>query len=334
MASLLRGTLRALEYPYTLAVVRRNEAFNSGKRPSISVGVPVVSVGNLTLGGTGKTPAVEWIAQWFRQRRVHVGLVSRGYRSAAGNKNDEALELEQRLPHVPHLQDADRVTAARVAIDEHQCRLLVLDDAFQHRRIARDLDIVLIDALEPFGFQHLFPRGTLREPLAGLQRAQFALLTRADLVDEAERARIHAMVNRYAPEIGWGECRHAPKYLLSSDGLQQPLNSLHGQSVAAFCGIGNPAAFRETLKQCGFNVTAFRQFPDHHTYNENDLVELSRWVESEKVAVVVCTHKDIVKIHTPSLGGNPLLAVVIGLEFLAGQTKLERLLEKLLEQVR
>src|SRR5262249_30993830 len=116
------------------------------KRPAVNVGVPVVSVGNLTLGGTGKTPAVEWIAQWFRQHGVRVGLISRGYKSADGRKNDEAMELAQRLPDVPHFQNPDRATAARAAIDDEKCQLLVLDDAFQHRRIARDLDIVLIDA--------------------------------------------------------------------------------------------------------------------------------------------------------------------------------------------
>jgi tetraacyldisaccharide 4'-kinase len=332
-AGLLRGFLRAVECPYTWAVNVRNRQFDSGKRPAVNVGVPVVSVGNLTLGGTGKTPAVEWIAQWFRKHGTRVGLVSRGYKSADGRKNDEAMELAQRLPDVPHLQNPDRVAAAYAAINDEKCLVLVLDDAFQHRRIARDLDIVLIDASEPFGFEHLFPRGTLREPLAGLARAQYALLTRADLVDVAERARIREIAKSYAPNIAWGECRHAPKQLLSSSGEVQPLDSLRNQPIAAFCGIGNPAAFRETSKQCGYNITAFREFPDHHRYDESDIAELSRWTETQNATAIVCTHKDLVKINAATLGGKPLFAIVIGLEFLAGERDLERLLKPLLERV-
>ena len=303
------------------------------QRQAVRVGVPVVSVGNLTLGGTGKTPAVEWIAQWFVRHGLRVGLISRGYKSAAGNKNDEAMELAQRLPDVPHWQDADRVAAARAAISDARRQLLVLDDAFQHRRIARDLDIVLIDASEPFGFDHLFPRGTLREPLAGLARAQYALLTRADLVDAAERARIRSIAKSYAPQIAWGECRHAPKYLLLASGEIQPLDSLRDRPIAAFCGIGNPAAFRETLKQCGYNAIAFREFPDHHRYSETEISDLSRWTETQNVAAVVCTHKDLVKINAVTLGGKSLFAAVIGLEFLAGEQELEQLLKPLLERV-
>jgi tetraacyldisaccharide 4'-kinase len=332
-ASMLRGFLRAVECPYTWAVNVRNRQFDSGKRPAVDVGVPVVSVGNLTLGGTGKTPAVEWIGQWFRQRGIRVGLISRGYKSADGRKNDEAMELAQRLPDVPHLQNPDRVAAAKAAIGDEKCQLLVLDDAFQHRRIARDLDIVLIDASEPFGFDHLFPRGTLREPLAGLARAQYALLTRADLVDATEGARIREVAQSHAPQIAWGECRHTPKRLLSASGEVQSLDSLRNQPIAAFCGIGNPAAFRETLKQCGYDVTAFREFPDHHRYSESDIAELSRWAETQNAAAIVCTHKDLVKIHVATLGGKPLFAVVIGLEFLAGEQELERLLKPLLERV-
>ena len=135
-----------------------------------SVEVPVISVGNLTLGGTGKTPMVEWIVRQLQKREKKVGIISRGYGSRGG-PNDEALELAWKLPSVPHVQNPDRVAAARRAIDEFGCDALVLDDAFQHRRIARDLDIVLLDALEPLGYEHVFPRGTLREPIEGLARA-------------------------------------------------------------------------------------------------------------------------------------------------------------------
>ena len=130
--------------------------------------MPVISVGNITTGGTGKTPMVAWLARWFRNQDVRVALVSRGYRAEAEGQNDEARELATLLPDVPHLQNPDRVAAARIAIDELETQLIILDDGFQHRRIHRDLEIVLIDALQPFGFGHVLPRGLLREPLRGL----------------------------------------------------------------------------------------------------------------------------------------------------------------------
>ncbi len=167
-ATLLRGVLRLAEVPYSLAMRQRNRSFESGRRPSHQVNAIVVSVGNLTLGGTGKTPMVEWLARWFIERGVRTAIVSRGYKSKPGSLNDEGKELAQKLPAATHLQNPDRVAAAQQAIDQFACQLIILDDAFQHRRIRRNLDIVLLDALEPFGFDHVFPRGLLREPLEGL----------------------------------------------------------------------------------------------------------------------------------------------------------------------
>src|SRR5262249_1316013 len=150
---------------------------------------------------------------------------------------------------------------AAMAVEEFDCQLILLDDGFQHRRLARDLDIVLVDALEPFGYGHVFPRGALREPLDGLHRAQVVALSRADLVDEATREAIRAQVARHAPRAAWVEIVHAPQSLLNATGTQQPLTALAGQRVAAFCGIGNPAGFRHTLAGCGYDVAGLREFP-------------------------------------------------------------------------
>src|SRR3954468_14061547 len=167
----LRVLLRVVEVPYTAVVTRRNRPYDRGRAEIRRVSVPVISVGNLTLGGTGKTPMVKWLAGWLQSNGSRVALVSRGYGAATGKQNDEALELGLALPSVPHLQNRDRVAAAERAIAESTSQVLVLDDGFQHRRLAREIDIVLLDALEPFGFEHVFPRGTLREPLSGLDRA-------------------------------------------------------------------------------------------------------------------------------------------------------------------
>jgi tetraacyldisaccharide 4'-kinase len=326
-AAAWRAAFAAAQWPYAAAVAWRNRQFDRGKREIRRVGVPVVSVGNITLGGVGKTPLVEWLARWFRERGVRVTLISRGYGAEAGARNDEALELEQKLPDVPHVQNPDRVEAAEMAIEEFECQLILLDDAFQHRRIHRDLDIVVLDALAPFGFDHLFPRGALREPLSGLRRAHVIALSRADLVSAEERASIRRRAQHYAPEAAWIEMRHRPRLLLSSDGREDNLDILQGASVAAFCGIGNPAAFRRTLESCGCRIPAFREFADHHAYTRADVESLSQWSsELREASLIVCTHKDLVKIGEPSLGPLALRALVIGIEILSGQEELESLL--------
>ncbi len=328
-ASLLRAALRLLEWPYTWAVRCRNRRYD--RRPDMvhSVDVPVISVGNITLGGTGKTPTVEWLATWLADQGVRVGMVSRGYGSQAGQPNDEALELAQKLPQVPHVLDADRVRGARRAVREFGCRLLLLDDAFQHRRIARDLDIVLIDALEPFGFGHVFPRGTLREPLSGLSRADVVILTRSRLVSDAERAGIREHVRRSAPTAAWIEATYTPQCLLSPSGERQELASLAGKPIAAFCGIGNPAGFRRALAGCGLEIAAMRELDDHFPYAQSDLEDLRRWTDNLDVAAAICTCKDLVKIADRWTGAKPFWALSSRLEITSGQDQLEEILRPL-----
>jgi len=322
-ATLLRGLLRAAESPYTLAVRWRNRQYDRGRKPVERVDVPVISVGNLTLGGTGKTPLVEWLARWFRQRGVRVTIISRGYGAEAGAQNDEAIELEQKLPDVPHVQNPDRVAAAKMAIEEFGCQLILLDDAFQHRRIHRDLNIVVVDALEPFGFGHVFPRGALREPLSGLRRADVVVLSRADLVQPAERERIRAIVAQHAPSALWVEASHRPERLLSASGREESLTALAKEPVAAFCGVGNPAGFRHTLAGIGCQLIEMREFPDHFSYQRSDVESLTQWAGNLPIQAVACTHKDLVKLGIDNLGPRPLWAVVIGLSISVGQTELE-----------
>jgi len=320
--TLLRAMLRIAETPYAAAVGWRNRAYDHGRKEIHAAGVPVVSVGNLTLGGTGKTPMVAWLARWFRSQGRRVAIVSRGYGAAEDGRNDEALELEQQLPDVPHVQDPDRVAAARVVTEELECDLILLDDGFQHRRLGRDLDLVLLDALEPFGHDHVFPRGTLREPITGLARADVVVLSRSDMLRATERAAIRERVARLAPQATWAEVVHAPRALLSASGREQSLEELAGRKVAAFSGIGNPQGFRHTLSQCGYEIAAWREFPDHHCYDRADIEELISWArraqQESEIEAVLCTHKDLVKIGIEKLGEVPLWALAVGIEFLHG----------------
>jgi tetraacyldisaccharide 4'-kinase len=324
----MRGVLRAGEVPYSLAVRWRNRRYDTSRAAVHRAGVPVISVGNLTLGGTGKTPMVKWLSRWWRQKSVRVAIVSRGYRAAAGQQNDEALELRQSLPDVPHVQGRDRVAAARRARDEFHSELIVLDDGFQHRRLGRDLDIVLLDALEPFGFDHIFPRGTLREPVSGLRRAQAVCLSRADAVSADEREAIRRRVAAVAPQAVWCEAAHAAAALVNAAGKQQPIGAFAGRRVAAFCGIGNPAGFRHTLSAIGCEVAAWRAFADHHAYSPADLDSLSALAGDSRADALVCTEKDLVKLDRTNLGGRPLWAVAIEMQFLAGQDAVEELLAR------
>ena len=333
VASFIRAGLGAAEIPYTLAVNVRNRRFDRDTTRVHRVSVPVVSVGNLTLGGTGKTPLVAFIAKWFLKRRIRPAIVSRGY-GGDGSHNDEAMELAARLPNVSHLQNPDRVSAANQATKEHEAQVIILDDGFQHRRIHRDLDIVLVDATEPYGFDHVFPRGTLREPLTGIRRADVAVITRSDLVVEDERAAIIRRYSDICPSLKWIMTAHEPSHLLSSDGSQEPLRNLDGKRIAAFCGIGNPQAFRHSLSNLRCDVAAFREFPDHHHFTTHDTKNISTWASEASVDFVICTHKDLVKIQAEELGGVPLRAISIDLAVCSGLDLLERELAKIASKVR
>lgn len=321
-AAVLRAALSAAEVPYTLAVRWRNYGYDRGHTPAARAGVPVISVGNLTLGGTGKTPLVARIARLLAERGRRVVLVSRGYGATKGARNDEALELAQKLPDVPHLQNPDRVAAARTAIADHGAQLILLDDGFQHRRLARDLDIVLLDAVEPFGYGHVFPRGMLREPVSSLARADVIALSRADMVDDRRRAELRKIAAHHNPQAAWVEMRHAPQRLIGMTGQTAPLDALRGAKVHAFCGIGNPAGFRHTLDACGFAVEGLSEFPDHYTYTQHDAELLAGFARAAGDAALVCTHKDLVKLTSLNLPGVPVWAVEIGVEILSGEQEL------------
>jgi len=330
-AALTRALLAVAELPYGVAVSWRNRRFDRGRREIHRVGVPVVSIGNITAGGTGKTPLVAWLAKWFGEKGIRVCVISRGYGAVAGASNDEARELALQLPNVPHLQNADRVAAARRAIEELGAQLILLDDAFQHRRLHRDLDVVLLDALEPFGFGHLLPRGLLREPLSGLQRADVLVLSRADAVDEQCRAAIRQEAFRHAGDAAWVELAHRPVCLAASSGESRPVETLRGRRVAAFCGIGNPAGFRHSLEACGYDVVAFREFPDHHPFPSHDVESLAQWAAGfSDLEAILCTQKDLVKIAAERLGPLRLWALAISVEVVSGGEALEERLRQTL----
>jgi tetraacyldisaccharide 4'-kinase len=318
LAGVQRGILRAISIPYGIGVRVRNGLFDRGWKKSVGVTVPVVSVGNLTMGGTGKTPCVEYIADLYRRHDIRPVILSRGY-GANGGRNDEAMVLEENLPDVPHLLGPDRASLAQTAIDELESELIILDDGFQHRRLRRDLDLVLIDCTNPWGHGHLFPRGWLREPPSSLCRAGIVVLTHSDQVASEEKTRIAERVRRYqdCPIV---KTSHQPAELVNAKHQTESLDHLRDRPVLAFCGIGNPDGFRRTLEKCGAEMRGFRAYPDHHNYARADVEELKGWARQQpRDCLVATTQKDLVKLRLERLEGRELWSLRIRLRVEDGQ---------------
>ncbi len=231
VAALIRVVLCGVAIPYRIAVTRRNRQFDRGLREVISCGVPVISVGNLTTGGTGKTPIICYLAKWYQSQGIRVAIVSRGYGRTDGKPNDEALELAARLPQVPHLQNPDRVAAAREAVQRVNAQLILMDDGFQHRRLHRELNLVVVDATCPFGYQHLLPRGLLREPITSLQSADLAIITRCDGRTPDELADIKTTIRQHHTTLPIVRSSHQPIRLREHPDRLSNVSELAGVDV-------------------------------------------------------------------------------------------------------
>ncbi len=325
LAALIRGALAIGTLPYRAAVAVRNRGFDTGRREIVQCGVPVISIGNLTTGGTGKTPLVRYVAKKLRERQRRVALVSRGYGDTDGSGNDEAQELAWSLPDVPHLQNPDRAASAQIAVEELESEVILMDDGFQHRRLHRDLDIVVIDATCPFGYDHLLPRGLLREPITALRRADVVVLSRADAVSREQREAIRARALAVNPQLVWTTATHQPTALLSWPEQVEAVDLLRGRSVAVLSAIGNPDAFVATVKHCGATVVDSLSLPDHDPYAAETVVKLRQWIEGlgDRITDVVCTHKDLVKLQTDRLGRRSLRALLVEIAFVDGQAALD-----------
>ncbi len=297
-ADVLRIALRTASLAYGAAIGLRNALYESGLKRIHQADVPVISVGNLTTGGTGKTPIVALVCRMLQQFGCSPGIISRGYRSVDGLANDEKHVLALECPDVPHEQNPDRGEAARTVVREHAVDVLVMDDGFQHRRLHRNLDIVLIDAMNPFGFRHLLPRGLLREPLSAMRRADAALITRSDLVSESDLMAIQATLLQTAPGLDGRILRVAfrPTGVLSVTRHRSELSSVDDQPVFLMTGIGNPEAFAATCRRAGLQIAGSRWFADHHHYSDRDLQAVHAEARLSGAVRIVTTLKDLVKL--------------------------------------
>jgi tetraacyldisaccharide 4'-kinase len=352
-ARLLRAGLRIASQGYSAAMRLRNLAYDRKWLDVQRADVPVISLGNITTGGTGKTPMAAWLANWLLAENHRPGLLSRGYRSLAPSPddaraptpmsnresagsatpgNDEKLVLDRLCPGVPHLQQRDRVASARRLTSEFGCDVLILDDGFQHRRLHRDLDLVLIDALQPFGYEHVLPRGLLREPIAGLRRANLIVITRADQCPDSHRELLKKTLTAARDSAECVEIAFTPQRLVGLDGQIQRLEDLSAQRALAFCGIGNPHGFRKTLTTLSI-PNEFQAYPDHYHYRSEDFDKLASVARSCSAEIALTTLKDLVKIPPHLWKGPPLFAVEIGVEFLSGQNLLTERLRQVIPSI-
>lgn len=293
--------------------------------------LPVISIGNITVGGTGKTPLVIELARRLRESGRRPAILTRGYGAALGETADEVLELHDALPEVPVIVNRDRVAGATVARQEHGADCVLLDDGFQHRRLARDLDLVLIDALDPQGGGRTLPAGRLREPLIGLRRADVFVITRANQVTPERLTEIITCLAAYRTHQPLLEARVEPRGVQMPDGTLQPPEFLHGKRVLAVSGVGNPASFEALVRGLGASATLHR-YPDHHAYAAADATDMLNMLP-EAPELVVTTRKDWVKLSRVwPVQAPPLVRLDIRLA-LAGEVEgLEARLRKVLER--
>ncbi len=326
-----RRVLGALSLAYQAGVRVRNWAFDSALRATYRPAVPVLSVGNITAGGTGKTPLVAYFANWFLAHGYRVAVLSRGYgRRLASGLNDEGELLRRLAPAAEQLQGKDRCELARRAEQELGADVLILDDGFQHRRLARDLDLVLIDATNPFGYGATLPRGLLREPPSSLKRADAVILTRGDLVSSRQRFALHTRLREVSGGRPVIDAVFEPRSLVDVDGRRRPLNECAHHRVAAFCGIGNSSAFFRSLRTLGLEPVWEVGFPDHHAYTEAECRVLAETARRRGASLLLTTDKDLVKLSADWFDGIPLRAVRIAVRFVSGGRLLHALLRQLL----
>ncbi|NKB81469.1 MAG: tetraacyldisaccharide 4'-kinase [Nitrospirales bacterium] len=351
MQQRLSSILNVLRFPYGIAVKARLWLYENQWIRSKTLPKPVISIGNLTVGGTGKTPMTIWLAQWLASKGWKVGVLSRGYRRRsretqllasnfhnilveADQAGDEPFLLAQRCPGICVAVGADRYRLGQWVLDQYPVDVFVLDDGFQHLGISRDMNILLIDASDPEGLQQLLPAGRLREPLLGAARATVVILTRADTHHQQHDvlAPIRTATGKAFP---CAITQFRPEYFLNiSNGTQHPISSIQGKRVLLVSGIGNPSSFRRNMIALGPDHIDEYVFPDHHTYSSNDLAIIRQHAQCCATEIILTTEKDAVKIQPLLEPCDEIWSVRLGIQFLEGLETLEMLLTQTLTTVR
>lgn len=314
MDRLVLSGLSQLEKMYFSQVEKKRAADMAA---AVSAHVPVISVGNITAGGTGKTPCILMLAELFFSIGKKPAIISRGYKSGLEKEGgcvsdgrsilvsqqmagDEPYMMARKLPSVPIFIGKDRIASVKRA-EEMGVGILLLDDGFQYWKLRRDQDIILIDATNPFGYGHGLPRGLLREPLDALSRASLFILTKSDQVHLTDLMEIREELARLAPGVPVLSSTHAPSKVVPYEKWKAflhegTLEDVRMKKAYLVSGIGNPAAFKKTAKEAGLRPVGEMTFPDHHRYTEEDLRNAISEAKAKGAELIVMTEKDAVKM--------------------------------------
>jgi len=308
---------------YNIALKCRRFCYDHLRKPD-RLPAKVISIGNITLGGTGKTPAVIALAYEARKRGHNPCVLTRGYKGKAKDTcfiskgegpllnaeqaGDEAFLMAETLRGVPIVKGSNRFRAGIMALEYDQLaivnlpqsRLFLLDDGFQHWRLHRDIDVLLVDATNPFGNGRLFPEGIMREPFSAFGRADIILITKSDVASEWAIYDITDEIRKYSA-VPVFKAFHKPSAVVNSDGESEGPETLEYKKVYAFAGIANPAYFQATLRSIGAEIIGFRKFRDHHLYTQKEINDIKRDAGSHEI---ITTEKDLVKLKGMELPGN------------------------------
>ena len=325
IAAIVKSTLSAFTLPYLAVLSTRNALYRSDIIKSTRLPVKVISVGNITTGGTGKTPLVEFTVKYLGEIGRKVAVLSRGYGGDSPSQeggdmvNDECLTLIENLQDVHVLAGRDRVKNGEKAINDLRVDCVVLDDGFQHLRLKRDLDVVVIDALNPFGGENLIPRGSLREPLQNLERADLFIISHCDQGNQQSIRSIYTKLDQINHSAPVCESIHSPVHFDNiADGSILELEWLKGKRVYALSAIGNPESFACTLKGLGADLTKHKVFQDHHVYTKEEIDNVVSEAQSLSADAIVVTQKDIVKIRKMNIKDANILSLKIEIEITRG----------------
>lgn len=331
----MRGLLACMSLPYSVAVRIRNGLYRCGILRTHKVSVPVISIGNLTTGGTGKTPLVIWLCRYLCQRGLRCAVLTRGYKTPVGELSDEPAVLAKNCPGIQVIVDPDRVHGANTAIQRYFSETLVLDDGFQHRRLARDLNILAIDATCPFGYEKLLPAGLLREPLGELKRADAVVITHFDLADSEQIVNLEKFIRQIAGQIPIARAIHHHTHAITPTGQTIPLEQLRQQKLFVFCGIGNPGAFVNCLTQDEMNIVGTKFFNDHHVYTLRDVRAITAQARQSGADMAICTQKDWVKTAAFCKQADEMAfgSLVMELEFISNADIIQARIDKAIEPI-
>jgi tetraacyldisaccharide 4'-kinase len=332
-ATALRFSMEVAAAGYSLAVILRNFLYSKQWLKIHTADAPVISIGNITTGGTGKTPLVIWLCKFLQQKQIPCAVLTRGYK--ARETTDEPAILAESCPQAKIIVNPNRVEAAAEAVDKFGAKVLIMDDGFQHRRLHRDLDIVTIDATCPFGYEKLLPAGLLREPVASLKRADAAVLTRCNQISESELSRIEKKLQLINPGMVIARSIHNPICVKSTAGEKITIEQLRSRKIFAFCGIGNPDAFLNTVRNTGANLVGSKIYNDHHHYTDSDIDDIHSQANHLGADLILSTQKDWTRtaLLTSAKKDIPFAYLAVEIKFTVGSTSSPQAGEDKLKQL-